>query len=113
MTKEQMRIALAKEMAWKPDPRNKGCWIPPGKRASSVHYFTDTPPNYPEDTNAALQVVEMMRAKGWSDSHFGTTWIFFDPAKGETIPATADTLPLAICESACKALGIYGPSKDA
>jgi hypothetical protein len=123
MTPEQMRIALATEAGWTPhfNEDRRLFWHPPGQSAARKKEFTLTVPipNYPEDANAALEIVAMMRERGMHFAGHVTTepnlprWSagFFEHGKATTDVkqrghAYAETLPLAICEAACKALSI-------
>jgi len=132
MTPEQMRIALAKEAGWQ--------WIElNGHHAHNAYWFTSpteklkyrpelyrdhlpdsegfnvmggykTLPNYPEDANAALEIVAMMRERGWDfhASNERNVWdaSFLHRSLLHNNAACAPTLPLAICEAARKALSL-------
>lgn len=124
MTPEQMRIALAREHGYVEQPDrfyiDRRAWM----KNRIKHATIDLPP-YPEDANAALEIVEMMRERGWNatlENGMDGTWeaLFHKPLTDDTprqhrgvIQAEereihygpADTLQLAICTAALKALG--------
>ena len=65
-------------------------------------------PRYTKNANATLEIVEMMRNRGWQmkvlqRNRPGFSVFLYDARKEHE--AHADTLPLAICTAALKALG--------
>lgn len=114
MTPELMRIALAKELGWRLWPIIG--FTPPGTTPPFTLGSYPPLPNYPEDANAALEVVSMMRGRGWNWNAFSKhdgTYFSFHNVEGDIVSsanhfaATAETMPLAICEAACLALNIH------
>jgi len=114
MTPEQMKCALALAVGWKmrdetdSSPEELLYWTSPDGRR---HIFRHNLPNYPEDANAALEIVEMMRERGfywmgWKrfDEQYMVRFLSGAP-DGPVHEAQAATLPLAICTAALKALG--------
>jgi len=107
MTPEQMRIALAKEDGYVEQPDrfyiDRRAWMKNGIKHATIDI-----PDYHKDANATLEIVEMMRNRGWQmkvlqRNRPGFSVFLYDARKEHE--AHADTLPLAICTAALKALG--------
>lgn len=115
MTTEQMRIALARAHGYIEQPDrfyiDRRAWTKNGIKHATIDL-----PHYPEDANAALEIVETLLERGWS-YHSTATRFSNNVVKpytsygvalvkdGKTVTGTGATLPLAICEAACRALG--------
>jgi len=111
MTPEQMRIALAQAF---PTILRRWQQVPGGdfseeyKDGNGWHQCLED--DLLRDANAALEIVAMMRERGWDfhASNERNVWdaSFLHRSLLHNNAACAPTLPLAICEAACKALSL-------
>ena len=112
-------LVAEKVMGWTRGLRygnGNGEWIEPGRENDAHKRTWDTTPCFSTDIAAAWQVVERMEADGWGHKHLfhspgaedpGYYWTFMKPGKGirSMSESHAETLPLAICLAALKAVG--------
>ena len=57
-------------MGWKPDKKNSGAWIPPGKEPLRSGYYTAQPGSFTTDPAADYEVLKHVREK-WGSTAVG------------------------------------------
>ncbi len=114
MTHDEQRIVIAEAVGW--THLDICCGIPRGKSpepSGFSHFPIVELPNYPGDMNAAIELCHFLAKQGWRcNLNMGTdgTWeCEFHHSEKPFLYAYApnDKLPLAICESFLRAIGLW------
>ncbi len=109
-TNNELSVKCAEIMGWKPEIREmyagaknvkgwgRNAHLHPGDPEREFTMFTETFPNYPEDLNAAFQLIEHLRKDGKVVA-FGNWEIIVNWETHMVAEFVGPSLPRAICEA--------------
>ncbi len=110
MTKEEINVAIAEACGWKP----KDSWILHGRIKKEFHFEHSVTgersfsfPNYHDDLNAAIRLVDGMKVTIYRNPHgeYGWSVLIKPSAFHEYYGNHPDNLCYAICEAFLKTIG--------